>query len=253
MSSFRERVQAVNDERGHLCVGIDPRPGRFPSDYEDPQGLERWCLDLVEATREHAAAFKPNLAFFLSQGPDGIEALEAVVDEAKDHGAFTILDAKFADIGSTAGAYATFASDVVDADAVTLNPYMGTDVLAPFLDEGLDAFVLARTTNKSARQIQEQVAGKVVQQFTAHGVGFVAPGNDPDTVRHVRQTAGGAPLLLPGIGAQGGSATEATRTAEGGPFFVTVSRSIAFADGTFPDNAAEAAENLSDEIESAFA
>lgn len=253
VAAFRDRVAQLNEDRGHLCVGVDPRPARFPQDYRDADGLERWCLDLVEATAADAAAFKPNLAFFLAHGSDGLEALEATVDRAKEIGALTILDAKFGDIGSTASAYATFADDVIGADVVTLSPYMGTDVLDAFLDVGLDAFVLARTTNKSAGDIQEAIVGKVVQRFTVRGVGFVAPGNDPDTARHVRDTAGGSPLLLPGIGPQGGTAGEAARTARGGPFLVAISRAIAHAEGAFPGSAAEAAERYADAIAEALA
>jgi orotidine 5'-phosphate decarboxylase subfamily 2 len=221
-------------------------------DYQDPDGLERWCLDLIEATADHAAAFKPNLAFFLAMGPEGIEVLEAVADRAQREGASTILDGKFADIGSTAEAYARFADDTIGADAVTVSPYMGTDVLDPFLDRGLDAFALARTTNDSAHQVQEEVAGQLVQRFSVRGVGFVAPANDTDTLRHVRQTAGGSPLLLPGIGPQGGSADEAARNARGGPFLIAIGRAIAHADGSFPDNAAGAAQRFVKEIEAAL-
>jgi orotidine 5'-phosphate decarboxylase subfamily 2 len=252
MGAFRGRIETLNDERGHLCVGVDPRPGRFPPDDQDAEGLERWCLNLVEATEEQAAAYKPNLAFFLAMGPEGLRVLEAVADRAEAAGALTILDGKFTDIGSTAEAYARFADDVVGADAVTLSPYMGTDVLDPFLDRDLDAFVLARTTNASASQVQDTVAGEVVQTFSMRGTGFVAPGNDPDTAGHVRQTAGGAPLLLPGIGAQGGSAAEAARTARGGPFLIAIGRGIAHAEGSFPDNAREAAQRFSKEIDAAL-
>jgi orotidine 5'-phosphate decarboxylase subfamily 2 len=252
VTAFQERARAVNEDRGHLCVGVDPRPGRFPPEYEDPDGLERWCLDLVEATEDHAAAYKPNLAFFLQMGPQGIQVLEAVADRAAEANAMTILDGKFGDIGSTANAYARFADETVGADAVTVNPYLGTDVLDPFLDRDLDVFALARTTNDSAHQVQDPVAGQVVQRFSVRGAGFVAPGNDPDTARHVRQTAGGSPLLLPGIGPQGGSAEQAAETAEGGPFFVAIGRAIAFADGSFPDNAADAAQRFAKEIDGAL-
>ncbi len=248
MVSLSEDVKRVNAERGHLCVGIDPRPEAFPAEYDEPAGFQQWCLDLVEATSEHAAAFKPNLAFFLQMGPPGIEALEATVDAAKRTGALTLLDAKFADIGSTATAYARFAREVVGADAVTLNPYMGTDVLDPFLDEGLGVFVLARTTNPSAVKIQGGVAGRVIQLFAVRGAGFVAPGNDPEVVRGVRQSAGDAPLLLPGIGAQGGHADLAAQAASGGPFLVNVSRGISQAEGSFPEAAAKAAAGFADQL-----
>lgn len=244
MTSFSDRVTQLNEDRGHLCVGVDPRPGRFPSDYRDPGGLERWCLDLVEATQDHAAAYKPNLGFFLAMGPDGIPVLEAVIDEAQRAGAFTILDGKFTDIGSTAEAYAAFAEDIVGADAVTLSPYMGTDVLAAFDDRGLDGFVLARTTNPSADRVQDPSADTVVEVFSDYGVGFVAPGNDPATARHVRQLCNDAPLLLPGIGPQGGQADQAAQAAHAGPFLVAVGRAIAHAEGTFPDNASGAAQRF---------
>ncbi len=251
MASFKETVDALNRERGHLCVGVDPRPERFPEAYRANTGLSRWCQDLVEATAPHAAAIKPNLAFFLQHGSTGLDALEATARAGHEHDLMVILDAKFADIGSTAQAYARFAREHVDADAVTLNPYLGTDVLDPFLDAGLDAFVLARTTNPSARQIQDPVAGNVVQRFNVHGVGFVAPGNEPDTARHVRQTASGAPLLLPGVGAQGGTVQEAVSVAKGGPFLVNASRSIAHADGAFPDAPARKARDYHEALKGA--
>lgn len=249
--SFQRRLSEINEQRGHLCVGVDPRPGRVPAEYQGSDGVERWCLELVEATGDHAAAFKPNLGFFLALGPSGVDALEAVVDAAKGAGAYTILDGKFADIGSTADAYARFAADVVDADAVTVSPYMGTDVLDPFLDRDVGVFALARTTNPSASTIQDPIAGRVVQRFNVPGVGFVAPGNAPDTARHVRQSAGDAPLLLPGIGSQGGDAGQAARTARGGPFLVAIARAIAHAEGSFPEAAAKRAGAYRDELAAA--
>lgn len=251
MTAFEDRVDSLNQDRGHLCVGIDPRPDSFPEAYEGSDGLKEWCVDLVEATAPHAAAIKPNLGFFLQEGSSGLEALKATAEEGGKRGLLVILDGKFADIGSTAEAYATFAGSVVGADVVTLNPYVGTDVLAPFLEEGLDAFVLARTTNPSAAEIQDPVAGNVVQRFNRHGVGFVAPGNQPDTARLVRQTATGAPLLLPGVGAQGGTVQEAAAVAQGGPFLVTASRSIANAEGTFPEAAKQKARTYQEDLQEA--
>jgi len=249
---LREDVHARNRDHGHVCVGVDPRPDRFPEPYDGVEDLAAWCTDHVEATAPHAAAVKPNLGFFLPHGPRGLEALGATVDAADREDLFTILDGKFVDIGSTAEAYARFAADTLDVDAVTVSPYMGTDILEPVLERDLGAFVLARTTNPSAAEVQDPVAGRVVQRFTRPGVGFVAPGNDPDTARHVRQTAGGSPLLLPGIGVQGGSAAEAARNAEGGPFLVAIGRAIAHADGTFPEAAADATQRFAEEIRSAL-
>ncbi len=248
METFQARIQRANKENGHVCVGVDPRPEHL----RNSESAIEWCQDLVNATAPYAAAFKPNLAFFL-QLKNGLEALEATANTAHKHDKLVILDAKFADIGSTASAYATFASDIVNADIVTLNPYLGTDVLEPFHQAGLDAFVLARTTNPSASQVQDATYGSVVQRFRKHGTGFVAPGNRPQQVRSIRETAGPAPLLLPGIGAQGGSITQAAKAADGGPFFITASRSIAQAEGTFPEASANKTRSYRQSLEDALA
>lgn len=244
MGTFQALIERANQEHGHLCVGVDPRPQAI----EDAANAIEWCQALVEATAPHAAAFKPNLAFFLRLEQDGLDALEATVTTAHDHDRLVILDAKFADIGSTAKAYAAFARDTVNADIVTLNPYLGTDVLGPFHDAGLHVFILARTTNPSASQVQDATAGNIVQRFRKHGTGFVAPGNRPREVRNIRETAGPAPLLLPGIGAQGGTVPTAAHAAEGGPFFITASRSIANAEGTFPTASGEKAQAYEKEL-----
>lgn len=244
MASFASRLTELNEARGHLSVGIDPRPARFPAGYEEASGFEAWCLDLIDATSGHAAAFKPNLAFFLEVGPAGVEALEAVASAARKTGALVLLDAKFADIGSTAQSYAAFTADVVGADAVTLNPYLGTDVLAPFQERGLGCFVLARTTNPGAASLQEAVADRVLSLFADQDVGFVAPGTDPPALAAVRAAVPNAPLLVPGVGAQGGTPEDAARAAAGGPFLVNVSRGIAEAEGTFPESAEAAAQRL---------
>lgn len=248
MAGFGKAIGDLNKRRGHLCVGIDPRPGRFPAEYGDAEGFQRWCLDLVEAAAPHAAAFKANLAFFLRMGPPGLEALEATVEAAQATGALTILDAKFGDIGSTSVAYASFAAEVAGVDAVTLTPYMGTDVVEPFQAAGLQAFVLARTTNPSAAVLQRRVSGRVIELFGPLDVGFVAPGNDPQLLSGVRQQADQAPLLIPGVGAQGGDPAEVAKIAGKGPFLVNSSRGIAEADGGFPESAAEAAETLASQL-----
>lgn len=248
MAGYGASIGELNEQRGHLCVGIDPRPGRFPAAYEDAEGFERWCLDLVEATAPHAAAYKPNLAFFLDMGPPGLEALEATVEAAKATGAHVILDGKFGDIGSTSSAYASFAKEVAGVDAVTLNPYLGTDVVEPFQAAGLETFVLARTTNPSAAILQRRISGRVIELFRPLGVGFVAPGNDPQLLSGIRQQAEDAPLLIPGVGAQGGDPAEVAKVAGKGPYLVNSSRGIAYAEGGFPQSAAKAAETLAAQL-----
>ena len=238
MAPFAERIQRLNADRGHLCVGIDPRPGRFPAEYQ------AWCLDLVDATHRYAAAYKPNLAYFLTMGPAGIEALEATCVAARASGALVLLDAKFGDIGTTASAYARFARDVAGANAVTINPYLGTDVADAFQEQGLDVFVLARTTNPSAEAIQAHAADPVTEVFGELDVGFVAPGNKPERLADVRARVGDAPLLIPGIGAHGGTPEAAGKAAQGGPYLLSVSRGISQAEGTFPESATQAAAEL---------
>ena len=237
--SFVERLDAVVERSGSLlCVGLDP------DGCDDAAGAERHCLAVLDATLEHACAVKPNLAFFEQFGSAGYAVLERLrrripVDR------LLVLDGKRGDIGSTAEAYARSLFDVLGADAVTVNPLMGRDAVAPFLArEGRGAFLVARSSNPGAVDLLDQPMAdsrplyrRIVELGLAWdpggAAGFVVGATDAGAVAAVRAGAPEAPLLLPGVGAQGGALEEAVRAgvdARGGRVLVGVSRGIAQAE-----------------------
>jgi uridine monophosphate synthetase len=242
---FYERLeQAWLKRRTLLCVGLDPR--LVPGDGGDE--LYRRSMAIVEATAPFAACFKPNSAFYEAAGASGIDALIRLVRNIPD-GIPVILDAKRGDIGSTAEAYAAACFNVIGADAVTLNPYLGRDAVDPFLaypDKAV--FLLARTSNPGAGMFQNLVSGgKRLYELVAaecslwsDRVGLVAAANDLEGLAAVRQAAPGAWLLAPGIGTQGGDITQMWRAGarqDGLGIIPVAARSVAEA----PDPAAAAA------------
>ncbi|HEV1997029.1 MAG TPA: orotidine-5'-phosphate decarboxylase [Candidatus Dormibacteraeota bacterium] len=241
-ASFTRALGASCAAHGsHLCVGLDPDIDALPVGFEaTPDDVLRFVTAIVEATAEFAAAYKPNSAFYEAMGPAGMEVLQAVIASVPA-GTPVILDAKRGDIGNTAERYATACFDVLGAAAVTLSPYLGGDSLAPFLrrpEHGV--FILCRTSNPGADDLQAltvdgrplylEVARRCREWNTADNVGLVAGATRPDDLRQVRELCPGQPLLVPGVGAQGGDLEAATRAAAGPglthPFVVAASRSI---------------------------
>lgn len=236
--SFAGRLsQAIAITGSLLCVGLDP------DGAADAASAERQCRELLDATMEHVCAVKPNLAFFEQHGSAGYAVLERLRD-AVPPDRMLILDGKRGDIGSTATAYARALFDVLGADAVTVNPLMGGDSVAPFLGHaGRGVFVLGRTSNPGAQDFLDQPLAadgsplhlRIVDQGLSWdagrgAVGFVVGATAPGAVAEVRRRAPDAPLLLPGVGAQGGSLEEAVRAAldsRGEGAVVPVSRGIA--------------------------
>ncbi|MFB6304322.1 MAG: orotidine-5'-phosphate decarboxylase [Haloferacaceae archaeon] len=240
-----ERIAAVDSV---VSVGLDPDPDRIPEFLAD-RDLPRWAFNrrVIDATHEHAAAFKPNAAFY--EDPDGWRALRETVAYAHGKDVPVVLDAKRADIGNTARQYARSVADV-GADAVTVNPYMGRDSLAPFLDADLGVFVLCRTSNAggAALQDRELAAGGTVYERVARlaaewndrgNVGLVVGATAPEELAEVRDLVPDLPFLVPGVGAQGGDAEAAV--ADGlsdGVGLVNSSRGIIFAgEGTADEDA----------------
>ncbi len=214
-AQLKSRWQAANSL---LCVGIDPEPGRFPAPLaNDADRVFAFGKAIVDATAEFACAFKPQIAHFAAQGAeDALERLIAHIHSAHP-GIPVILDAKRGDIGSTAQNYAREAFDRYRADAVTANPYLGSDSLAPYLeraDKGV--VVLCRTSNPGAADLQDldvngrplyqRVAEKAARDWNANGnLSLVVGATWPEQLGEVRAIVGGdVPLLVPGIGAQGG-------------------------------------------------
>ncbi|MFM2309542.1 MAG: hypothetical protein RLY87_1664, partial [Chloroflexota bacterium] len=158
MASFGTRLaEAIDTKNSLLCVGLDPDLQRIPAHLrEHPDMVYRFCHDIIAATHDVAAAFKPNIAFFEALGAGGVEVLARVM--ALSPSTLWILDAKRGDIGNTAAAYASAAFDYLKADAITLNPYLGGDSLEPFLQKPeRGSFLLCRTSNPGSTDLQELV------------------------------------------------------------------------------------------------
>lgn len=224
-----------------LCVGLDPDPERFPAVVRG--SVFDFCVAIVEATADVACAFKPQIAFFSAIGAEG--ELERVCGFIRDHhpDVLLVLDAKRGDIGSTAEQYAHEAFDRYGAHVVTVNPYLGTDSVEPFLrhhDGGV--FVLCRTSNSGGDDFQSltangeplylHVARRVADQWSKLGdCGLVVGATYPDELRRVRELVGDLPLLVPGVGAQGGdvAATAAGIDSTGMGMVVNSSRAILYA------------------------
>jgi orotidine 5'-phosphate decarboxylase subfamily 2 len=234
--TFAERLDASVDSSGSLlCLGLDP-DGMDTADV-----AERFCREVLDATLGEVCAVKANLAFFEQFGSAGyavLERLRALVPADR----ILILDGKRGDIAPTSAAYARALFDVLGADAVTVNPLMGTDSILPFLKyDGRGAFLVARSSNASAADLLEapMVNGhRLFERIVELGlradpggaVGFVVGATDATAVGVVRGAAPRAPLLVPGVGAQGGALAAAVRAgmdARGGRLLISVSRGIA--------------------------
>lgn len=228
-----------------LCVGLDPDPDRFPAAVKGrPQAILEFCRAIVDATADLVCAFKPQIAYFAAnRAEDQLEALIAHVHGAHP-GIPVILDAKRGDIGSTAEQYAREAFERFAADALTVNPYMGFDSVAPYLaygDKGV--IVLCRTSNPGGSDLQfldtgghqlyQHVAEMVATKWNRGGqCALVVGATFPAELAEVRARVGDMPLLVPGIGAQGGDIEATMRagcTADGTGLMINSSRAILYA------------------------
>ena len=250
-----------------VCVGLDPDPARFPEALAgDPDALFAFCRDIADATAPFACAFKPQIAYFAAQagGEDALARLIAHLRAAHPE-VPVILDAKRGDIGSTAEQYAAEAFDRYGADAVTLNPYMGFDSAEPFLRRGdRGCIFLCHTSNPGARDFQElDVGGEPLYQRIARAIArdwngagncaLVVGATFPDELKVIRGIVGDMPLLIPGVGAQGGDVEAVVRngaSADGTGLMINSSRGILYASAgeDYAEAAAEAARRLREEI-----
>jgi len=223
---FTDQLAAAEARhRSLLCVGLDPEPARFPGAWkDDPARIFDFCAAIVDATCDLVIAFKPQIAYFAAHRAE--EQLERLIAHARRvaPGVPVILDAKRGDIGSSAEQYAREAFVRYGADAVTLSPYLGFDSIEPYLrydDKGL--FILCRTSNPGAAELQgqalasgerlyEHIAKLAVREWNRHGqLGLVVGATWPDELQRVRTIAPTLPLLVPGVGAQGGDAAAVVR------------------------------------------
>jgi orotidine-5'-phosphate decarboxylase len=288
-------AESIMCRRSVVCVGLDPDLSQFPpallegvrpTEEEMAACAGAYCRAIVHAVADFVAVAKPQAAFFEQFGPSGWAALRDVVRCAREHGLPVILDAKRGDIASTGKAYARAlfggatvpGSEVsapgLEADAVTVSPYLGEDSVTPFTeycDRGKGVFVLTRTSNPGAASLQERdlegrplyvavaelVAELGARSMGRHGysdVGAVAGATAPEAVQRVRRVVPRAFLLVPGYGAQGGSAADIAGLAVGpaAGLVVNASRSIMYAwraaGGDYQVAAAEAARAMRDDL-----
>ena len=264
------RAARANDSL--LCIGLDPDPERLPAGVS----IADFNRAVIEATGDLVCAYKPNIAFYEQSGIDGLRALEATV-AAVPAGIPVIVDAKRGDIGSTAQAYAKALFDTWGFDAATVNPYLGRDSLEPFLGyEERGVFVLCRTSNPGSADLQallttsasggpamplyQRVAIMALEWNTRGNVGLVVGATQPDELRWVRASCPSLPILIPGVGAQGGDVVAAVRAgvdANGELAIINSSREILYAfqedgAGGFAEAARRAAVRVRDRMREAL-
>jgi len=251
MIRYREKLeQRIRECGSRLCVGLDPRPEQIPT---DPR---QFLVEVVEQTADHAAAFKPNAAYFEAMGLEGARLLEYVLERIPPQ-IPVIFDGKRGDIGETQNFYARACVEVWGADAVTVNPYLGRETLAPFLEyQDRGVYVLALTSNPGARDLQlRRVEGRYlfewVQDWTEESdqVGVVVGlTNVTDEVRPLLKDV---PMLVPGLGAQGGDLAGLGDGGRKAPLLVNVSRGILFQEPEL--SFGEKANRYAEQIEIALA
>jgi len=279
----QDLINLIRQKRSYLCIGLDTDPEKIPDwlrqENEDPVFEYNRCI--IDATIDLVAAYKPNMAFYESQGSKGWQSLEKTMDYLNNHPygpVFTIADAKRGDIGNSASYYAKAFFENMEFDSVTVNPYMGHDALEPFLSvPGKWAVVLALTSNPGAKDFQlwqpqlPQLLGKLgimteqwkrfyelimeqcLQWGTPENMMFVIGATRPEMLHTIRESAPNHFFLVPGVGAQGGSLQEVSRqalTSDCG-LLVNVSRNIIFASNgrDFDQKAREVALAYQQEME----
>jgi orotidine-5'-phosphate decarboxylase len=244
--SFAARLeQAIHSSQGLVCVGLDPDPAKLPADLAaDPEPLLAFNRRIVDATCDLAAAYKPQIAFYSAQGAEAQLVQSIRYIRAKAPQALVILDAKRNDIGNTAQAYAAEAFDRYDADAVTINPYMGEDSVQPFLaraDRG--AILLCRTSNPGAHDFQDllidgvplyrHVAARAAARWNLQqNLLLVVGATYPAEMAELRRAHPEITFLVPGIGAQSGDLTATVAAgldAHGAGLLINSSRAIIYA------------------------
>ena len=291
--TLRQRWQAADSM---LCVGLDPDPARIPAHLgTGPEAIDRFCRDIIAATADTVCAFKPQIAYFAAQGAEDVLAGLITHIHAEHPGIPVILDAKRGDIGSTARQYGVEAFDRFKADALTLSPFMGFDSIEPYFEwAGRGLILLCRTSNPGGNDLQalsvlpagdatgtpsgapsprqsasdtasstqpeklyEHLARLAAGPWNVNGeLGLVVGATFPDELARVRTLAPRLPLLVPGVGAQGGDVNATVRAgldADGYGLVINSSRAILYAGQStdFADQVRKAAVATRDAIRAA--
>jgi orotidine-5'-phosphate decarboxylase len=271
MNFLNKLLAASRQQNSLLCIGLDPEPERLPAKlYDMPvaKAVTYFCRGIIEATVPYVCAFKPNLAFYEALGLEGMSVFQEVIDAIPARIPI-IVDAKRGDLGNTARKYAAAVFDKYSCDAVTVNPYLGYDSVAPFLEyHEKGVILLCRTSNPGARDFQdllvyvendqvkplyEVVAQRVQSWNKAGNCGLVVGATYPQELGIIRSKCPDMPILIPGVGAQGGdleASVGAGVDAFGEKAIIAVSRAVLYAgEGTdFAAAAANEARVLRDRI-----
>lgn len=243
IEQIKERTQSMQSV---LCVGLDTTLKKTPAALKNELNPQlAWNRAIIDATHELACCYKPNLAFYMAQGAQGIDTLKGTIEYAHQYTVPVILDAKYGDIGHTAEYYAQSTFETLQADAVTLNPYMGEESIAPFRKYGDCAcFILCLTSNVSRIDFQtlrtpnedmlevplfRRVAEKICEWDHQKNLGAVVGATAPEELALIRECLGReTPILCPGVGVQGGDLEEVLWAGYTGPgsLLINVSRAI---------------------------
>lgn len=261
---FTSKLKKKWAENKFVCIGLDPVAEKLPKGVSN---FFEFNKAIIDATHDLILAYKPNSAFYEAEGPRGIEQLKQTVEYIqKNYSEIPIiLDAKRGDIGSTNEGYVKFIFDYLNVDAVTLHPYLGKEAIAPFLerhDKGL--IMLCKTSNPGAGEFQDlivdgkplyqKVAEQVSKSWNENGnIGFVVGATYPEELKIVREIVGDVPILIPGIGAQGGDLENTIKNgldSHNQGILISSSRGIIFASSgdDFARAARREAEKLNDQI-----
>ncbi len=261
IEKYNKRARKINSL---LCVGLDADYNKLSDKYKSLKGSEaqfQFNKYIIDATYQFASSFKPNVAFYEARGTEGMEALKKTMDYIHENypDIFTILDAKRADIGNTNNGYVASIFDWLGFDAMTINPYLGSEALKPFLErKDKISIILAKTSNEGAGELQDCVLEnkEVFWQYLAKKISkewnknnnlmIVMGGTNPEDIAKAREITGDMTFLVPGIGAQGGEVKNIIakgKNSEGLGLIINSSRGIIFS-----EDPAEEAKKLRDEI-----
>ncbi len=260
--NFWDKLQKCHEKNSSsLVVGLDPNPALLPDETgKSPEKIFDFLMQIIDATKDLVCGYKPNLAFYLSLGSEGLKILEKLRENIPENIPI-ILDGKFGDVGHTSEKYAEFASEIVRADAITLNPYMGKDVAAPFIERGTGVFLLCATSNPSYSDVEAILVGQIpfyekIAQISVvwsnyfdTRFGLVVGATHPSVFENIRISAPETPFLIPGIGAQGGNLEGASKfgtTNDGIPPIIVSARGILYA--SHGKDFAQAARNAAIEL-----
>lgn len=242
MNSYEKFHLSCQANQSLLCVGLDTDINKMPSIFsKDLKGMLEFNKTIIESTSDLVCSYKMNFAFYEQYGTEGFEILKKTF-ELIPNNIFTIADAKRGDIGNTTECYAKSVYDYFRADSVTASPYMGFDSISPFMKyKDKMVFLLALTSNNGSQDFQrlqcegkplfKQVIEKSAKEYSYENLGFVIGATHPDELKEVRDMIPNNPLLIPGVGTQGGDAKAVLAANSGGNAMINVSRAVIYPQG----------------------